>query len=145
MFPLMLWYGIEPAVPTNIDRSIQLAKASQIPLFTENIARRWTLEMEKNPQGIERLMEVTDAKHAQYDEAVLKGMSLGLNGWLRATQPRTWIPFAARLDSKSSEEIDRMKKGLQLVFGDGLAMAELRKIAGDGNANLMRVVRHCDL
>lgn len=135
MFPLMLWYGIEPAVPTNIDRSIQLARASQIPLFTENIARRWTLEMEKTPQGIERLMEVTDAKHAQYDAAVLKGMSLGLNGWLRATQPRTWIPFAARLDSKSSEEIDRMKKGLQLVFGDGLAMAELRKIAGDGNAN----------
>ena len=38
--PLMIWYGIEPGVPENPGRAIQLMTASKIPLVRQFIARR---------------------------------------------------------------------------------------------------------
>jgi putative membrane-bound dehydrogenase-like protein len=38
--PLMLWYAIEPMVPADTARALQLARVSQIPLVRELIARR---------------------------------------------------------------------------------------------------------
>ena len=38
--PLMYWYGIEPLVPTNKVRALQLAAKAKIPLIRQYIARR---------------------------------------------------------------------------------------------------------
>ena len=38
--PLMIWYGIEPVVPTDRSRAIQLMTRCQIPLIRQFIARR---------------------------------------------------------------------------------------------------------
>jgi hypothetical protein len=38
--PLLYWYGIEPLVPVNKPKAIQLAQKSKIPLLREYIARR---------------------------------------------------------------------------------------------------------
>ena len=48
--PLMIWYGIEPAVPKNTDRAIQLMTASKIPLVRQFIARRLA-GLEPSPAG----------------------------------------------------------------------------------------------
>jgi len=38
--PLMIWYGMEPAIPTDRGRAIDLTVASKIPLLRQHIARR---------------------------------------------------------------------------------------------------------
>ena len=38
--PLMIWYGVEPLVPTDKKRAIALAAKSKIPLVRQYIARR---------------------------------------------------------------------------------------------------------
>ncbi|HMJ89304.1 MAG TPA: hypothetical protein VK530_05785, partial [Candidatus Acidoferrum sp.] len=38
--PLMIWYAIEPMVPSDRTRALQLAKNTQIPIIREFIARR---------------------------------------------------------------------------------------------------------
>jgi len=38
--PLMIWYGIEPAVAANKQRAVKLAAACKIPLVRQHIARR---------------------------------------------------------------------------------------------------------
>src|SRR5262249_22231001 len=38
--PLMDWYGIEPAVPSDSSRALQLARVTKIPLVRRFIARR---------------------------------------------------------------------------------------------------------
>jgi putative membrane-bound dehydrogenase-like protein len=38
--PLMIWYGIEPLIPTNKKRAVALAAKSKIPLVRQFIARR---------------------------------------------------------------------------------------------------------
>jgi len=36
----MIWYGIEPLVQDDLDRFIQLAATTKIPLVRQHIARR---------------------------------------------------------------------------------------------------------
>jgi hypothetical protein len=38
--PLMIWYGVEPLVPEDVGRSIELVRRAKIPLLREHIARR---------------------------------------------------------------------------------------------------------
>lgn len=38
--PLMIWYGIEPAVPEDAERAVNLAEGSEIPLVRQYITRR---------------------------------------------------------------------------------------------------------
>jgi hypothetical protein len=38
--PLMIWYGIEPAVALNKDKALKLATTTKIPLLRQYIARR---------------------------------------------------------------------------------------------------------
>lgn len=38
--PLMLWYGIEPIVPNNVERAAKLLSKCKIPLVRQHIARR---------------------------------------------------------------------------------------------------------
>ena len=38
--PLMIWYGIEPLVPQDPDRALQLIRTSELPLIRQFITRR---------------------------------------------------------------------------------------------------------
>jgi putative membrane-bound dehydrogenase-like protein len=44
--PLMLWYGIEPSVPDDVERAAQLLTKCRIPLVRQYIARRITVMAE---------------------------------------------------------------------------------------------------
>ena len=47
--PLMIWYGVEPAVTAHPDKAIALALSSKIPTVRRLITRRLTEEIEKTP------------------------------------------------------------------------------------------------
>src|SRR5690606_4614123 len=59
--PLMLWYAFEPAVPTNIDRAIDLASKSQLPqILSYTIQRISAMDSEASGialQGLQKRME----------------------------------------------------------------------------------------
>jgi putative membrane-bound dehydrogenase-like protein len=40
MLPLMIWYGVEAAVPSDVERATDLLSKAKIPLIRRNIARR---------------------------------------------------------------------------------------------------------
>ena len=42
MLPLLIWYGIEPAVPGNPTNALKLAKSTQMPRLRQFISRRLT-------------------------------------------------------------------------------------------------------
>ncbi len=56
--PLMIWYGLEPLVPFNIDRSIEIAKTTPIPLLRRHIARRVASLGNEQPQSLAKLMDL---------------------------------------------------------------------------------------
>ncbi len=133
--PLMVWYGIEPAVVQQSGRAVKLALASRFPLVRQHIARRLTVEIERLGDTVNelvsRLAEGNDPA-VQFD--LLTGMTQALRGWRKAPVPAAWTNAAEKLTAAEDKRVQTLARELAVVFGDGRALDELRQIVGDGNA-----------
>ena len=130
VYPLIVWYGVEPAVTEHPTPAILLAGLSKLPLVREHIVRRLTGEIQRQPEAIERIVKLLaghDDLSVQKD--TLRGMELALKGWRKAKPPTSWASVQPRLARSDDEDVRRMARELALVFGDGRALDELRKIA----------------
>ncbi len=135
MFPSMLWYGVESAVTKNVSQAIALAKVSAIPILTENISRRLTLEIESRPEVVVALLDMATDSKFPFPDQVVSGMAKALSGWQKAIPPANWTSFANRYEKSDSKELIRDMQALRLVFGDGRAIEELTKLIDDINAD----------
>ncbi len=135
MFPNMLWLGIEPAIPRDPAKSVELLTASQVPMLRENIARRLAEEIEKSPAGANALLKIAEKASPDVQRDILVGMSLGLKGWRKATQPAAWKAVSAKTLASANAEIQTATKELGVVFGDGLAIEALQAMVKDGGAD----------
>ncbi|MEO6785110.1 MAG: dehydrogenase, partial [Chthoniobacteraceae bacterium] len=67
---------------------------------------------------------------------ILSGLTEGMTGWRKATKPALWDRFVASLrDTKDDALLARVRE-LSVLFGDGRALDEVKKIALDGKAEL---------
>lgn len=134
--PLMIWYGIEAAVSEYPGPSVALARSSRIPLLRQYITRLLSEQLDTRPAPIEALLTAaTEARDESLARDVLTGLSEGLRGWRRAPQPKTWPAFAARLSSVDDPALRDRLRELGAVFGDGLALDQLRQIVFDATAS----------
>jgi putative membrane-bound dehydrogenase-like protein len=127
--PLMIWYGIEPAVPVNPPRAVSVAQQAKIPLVREFIARRLTSDMDSHREAIAELLAATLERDDAFAADVLRGMSAALQGVPRTTPPDNWSRVAEVLSMRSDETLRRLTQELSLTFGDGRAMEALIDVA----------------
>ena len=152
--PLMIWYGIEPAVAADPLKGVELIAAAKIPTVRRLIARRITEDFEKNSAAIDALIALATKTDATRDD-ILLGMSAALKGVSHAPKPKGWDEFVVRASARSSNarqdeaNTERAKarttnleliRDLSLVFGSGRAIDELIAIVKDaeGDANARR-------
>ena len=131
--PLMIWYGIEPAVMAHPDKAIELVLSSKIPTVRRLITRRLAEEIEKTPEHIDNLLAA--AIKARSDD-IIRGMSAALKGFSQVAKPKHWDEFAAASNNAQPE----LLRDLNLVFGSGRAVDELIALVKDqdGDANARR-------
>jgi putative membrane-bound dehydrogenase-like protein len=132
--PLMIWYGIEPLVPVEPLKAVELAQKSKIPLVRRFIARRLTEDLEKSPAPLDALLK-TIGQEPSLQLDVLQGMADALRGWRKAKAPPAWTGLQKTLSTSSNKSVRELVRDLSVVFGDGRALAELRQIALDANAD----------
>ena len=134
IFPLMVWYGVEPAVAEFPAQAVRLASSSKLPLLREHIARRITSEIERQPTAVDQLVALLDQnKEPSFQREILNGMETSLKGWRQAAAPANWQRVATALGRSRDEQIRSLSRELSLVFGDGRALHQLQQIAkGDG-------------
>ena len=127
--PLMIWYGIEPAVNVDSSRSIALAERSKIPLLRRLIARRLTGNLESRPEPVDQLLQLIGTQNdSNFQFDILQGMNQALRGWRKAPQPKTWPRVSKIVFSTSPEKVQKQARQLGVVFGDGHAISELQRI-----------------
>jgi putative membrane-bound dehydrogenase-like protein len=138
VFPLMVWYGIEPALISNPEAATSLVSNSRLPLVRELVARRLTEEIERQPETVNRLVLALGDRSTKpaVKHDILHGMTDALRGWRKAPQPAGWQEASAALGKSDNAEIQRLSRELSVVFGDGRAVDELRRIAKDSNISL---------
>lgn len=131
VLPLMIWYGIEPAVIADSAAAVELVKADSMPILRQFVVRRLTQELDLLPDAVANIVETLakDISNKQLQHDVLSGMSDALRGWQKATAPKGWSNVSEALAKTGNAEIQQLARELSLVFGDGRAMTELQSIA----------------
>ncbi|MFN0020581.1 MAG: PVC-type heme-binding CxxCH protein [Pirellulaceae bacterium] len=134
--PLLIWYGIEPAVAKDLSRGIKLIEATKMPTLRRLTARRITEELEQNPAAANDLV-TTLAKHEdeQFRLDVLEGMSQALRGWRKAPAPKSWGEISAVLAKSDSAKVKEAAQKLGVVFGEGRAIEEVKQLVTNEGAD----------
>ena len=159
--PLMIWYGIEPAVAADPLKGVELIATAKHPTVRRLVARRIAEDIEKQPAAVDALVDLM-TKEAAVRGDILEGMAAGLDGFSTAKKPANWDAFVGRIglrpvnglrspdlqspSTSSSGDLDpttdqtSMIQNLSLIFGTGRTPDELIAIVKntDGDANARR-------
>ncbi len=134
--PLMIWYGLIPVADTDPLALAKLAAKCELPRTRQFIARRLAEDIEKNPAPINELLKITATKPEAFQSDVLLGVVDGLAGWRKAKKPATWEALARKLNDSTSVRIRDRVRDLNVLFGDGRALGEVKRIALDAKADV---------
>jgi len=137
VFPLMVWYGIEPVVPRNPKAAITFATGIHLPLVRQFTSRRLAQDWDKlSPADAEALVTALKTADNSQRRDLLTGLNDGLRGWRKVNPPAGWSDVQMLLAKSPSADVQQLTRELSVVFGDGRAMDELRKIALAGDADI---------
>ena len=123
--PLMIWYGIEPAVGTDTAKAVALLKEAKLPLVRGFIAQR----VASDAAPLVKLLAETNDADLQRD--ILRGLNAANAGKGPVAMPAGWQATFAKLSGSSSADIREAGFVLALAYGDPAAIAPLRKTAID--------------
>ena len=133
---LLIWYGIETIAAEQPLSALPLIRHGKMPKPRQYAARRITEQITDRPEAVKALVELlADNDSPELRQLILKGMATGLQGWRQAPKPAGWDRASAKLRNDRNTEIAKLVRELDVVFGSGRAINELRAVATDGNAD----------
>jgi putative heme-binding domain-containing protein len=127
--PLLVWTGIRE-LP--LDELVNCAHVCRVPLVTKLISRRIAEASVKSPTALNALIEGF-SQMPEGQSSVVAGMAEALKGLRKATKPAAWDRFVAAIPAPAADTAVLVRQ-LNVIFGDGQALADIRKVALDENA-----------
>ncbi len=135
--PLMIWYGLIPVAESDPLALAKLAAKCELPRTRQLIARRLAEDIEKNPAPLNELLQFsTTSKSEAFQADLLIGLADGLAGWRQARKPAAWDALAAKLSDTANPGTRERVRELSVLFGDGRALDEVKRMALDVKAEL---------
>jgi putative membrane-bound dehydrogenase-like protein len=130
---IMLWLGMEPVVTRDPARSLQLLKRTTFALIRENIARRFTSEIDSDVPTVEKLLALAAAE-PRLNVDILRGIATALNGRKNPPVPAIWNDVAAKLAAANNgNSIDSLNV-IGIAFKDKATVAKLRQMVEDSRS-----------
>jgi putative membrane-bound dehydrogenase-like protein len=135
--PLMIWYGLIPVGDSDPERLSVIATTNGcLPLVRHFAARRLAEDIEKNPEPVNRLLDFAEFGETAEQLEILTGLNEGMTGWRKATKPALWDRFVKSLGDIKDDTLRARVRELSVLFGDGRALDEVKKIALDEKADI---------
>ncbi len=130
--PKLLWFGIEPLVPSDVVRALNLATRSEIPLLTQFIARRALAEKQIEPVAA----ALARTPSATVRKALLEGLRNGLTslGRREVGPPPNWETVSVALTASADAPLRDLLNQVNQLFGDAKASAAQLALLRDANA-----------
>lgn len=136
--PLMIWYGLEPAVMQDKSAALNVAERAAIPQIRRFVARR--IADNERPD----LDAIVNSAFRAGDESkcrdLLQGMHAALVGRGSTAAPESWSRLYSRVSAAGDSELRGTAVQLATIFGDTNAITAQRKAtlnrAGDPESRL---------
>ncbi len=126
--PKLMWYGLAPLVQDSAGDVTPLATHGPYPLVRNWIARALAEDPAKHAAALDKLLLPATEKEQAVRDDIVRGLAAGLAGRRQADAPPSWALFAATFDSAEGE-VKELVRAVSVIFGDGLALDEVRRIA----------------
>ena len=135
--PSLIWTGLIPVADSDPDSLVRLALDCRLPNVLRLIARRLGEEIETRPGPLNALLE-----RGSLPPGRLPG-SRGSPAWpmpspagARRRSPRPGMHFKKSSTASSDPALRARARDLNVLFGDGRALAEVKRLAFDDSASL---------
>jgi len=137
VFPLMVWYGIQPEVPNFTKEAVALAETSKLPKVRTFIARRIFEDLAVNAGAADQVVQLLPSnRSADFQVDILTGMDDALKGVQKSIAPAVWKNVAPILEQATDKRVIDLFTRLNALFGDGRAMDALRAVVADPKVDL---------
>ncbi len=142
VYPLILWYGIEEAVASDVKGAVRLASVTKIPKLWRFISRRILNDgTEKARPLFSSLLPLSSDSDAlkilpKYQEEILQGALDAFAGRSRVDPPHAWKELERFLKLSASDKGKKLTQELSVFFGDGQALTSVLAIAKNGKASI---------
>jgi hypothetical protein len=101
-----------------------------------NTARYLASKMNTEVSALDDIIYRAGVRSPAAQGDILTGMIEGFTGWRKAPKPDAWDEFAARVNASGDASLIAKVRDLNVLFGDGRALDEVRKVALDDNSDL---------
>src|SRR5262249_23093091 len=85
-------------------------------------------------EALNHLLRVAANRPIDFQSQVVSGLAAALAGWRKARKPSGWDAFQGRLATTSDPALRPRIRELEILFGDGRALDEVRRLALDEKA-----------
>jgi putative membrane-bound dehydrogenase-like protein len=133
--PSLLWYGLAPLAESDPAALVPVAAQGKLPLTREWIARALAEEIAKDGKPLDLLLAAATLEEESVRADIVRGLAAGLAGRHRAAAPAAWQDFQATF-AAAPEELQAQVRAISVVFGDGRALDEVRRIVLDNDASI---------
>ena len=133
--PLLLWYGIEPLVPTDTERATALALKTEIPLLRRYIFRRASAHQDTIAPVVAALDSLNDP---ETQSLILDEMLAAFEGRVDIPMPRAWQTAYTKLSRAKDQTLRDKADQLAIIFGDQRVLAPMRKLLSDAKQDVKR-------
>jgi putative membrane-bound dehydrogenase-like protein len=132
--PLLYWYALEPLCASDPATTLKLTARGKIPLVFALACRR--IGALGTPEALNLLTQMLlDVNNEPQRLACFQGLREAAQGQRQLPMPRHW-PAAFEILMKSTDAVVRQQAlGLAATFGDKTALATLRKVLSDHQAD----------
>jgi putative membrane-bound dehydrogenase-like protein len=134
--PALIWTGLIPVADADAQALAGLAADAQMPAVVGLIARRLGEEIDERPTPINALLTSVAGRAIPYRSAVVSGLEAALAGRRKARKPEGWDAFRGLLASSNDRAVREQVRELDVLFGDGRALDEVRRLALDESATI---------
>ncbi|MCS7470301.1 c-type cytochrome [Stieleria sp. ICT_E10.1] len=131
--PMMVWFGLIPLVDQDPAALARVAANCRWPDTLRWITRGLATRVETTPAPLDEVLTASLKMPAALQASVLEGMAEAYRGWLKVPMPKTWPSIVQSRAAKANPDTVRE---LNLLFGDGRAIDELRELAMSSKVTL---------
>lgn len=132
--PALVWTALIPVAEADPNALVALAEGCQLPDVVRLIARRLGEDIETRPAPLSGLLEAAVKQPEPFRRQVVAGLGEALTGWRKAAKPPAWDQFEKTLAATGDSALRERVRDLNVLFGDGRALAEVRRLALDDSA-----------
>ncbi|MAI70976.1 MAG: dehydrogenase [Rhodopirellula sp.] len=133
--PLMIWYGIEPAVSLNPSRALALAKSTLFPIIRRHVSRLLASKIDKSPEHITKLLQAASQTNTTAVQDYLHGIAAALRGRRKIAALPAWLPLIKQHQTPQSNPRSDLASEILVVFGDGRTIESLLETARNREAD----------